>query len=30
MIPTGEPHNKMLLGEASTKGAIGTKGAVMV
>ncbi|MCG6901102.1 MAG: acetolactate synthase 3 large subunit [Rhodobacter sp.] len=30
MIPSGEPHNKMLLGEASTKGAIGTKGAVMV
>ena len=30
MIPSGEPHNKMLLGEASTKDAIGTKGAVMV
>ncbi len=30
MIPSGEPHNKMLLGEASTKGAIGSKGAVMV
>jgi len=30
MIPSGEPHNKMLLGEASTKDAIGTKGAVLV
>ena len=30
MIPSGEPHNKMLLGEVSTKDAIGTKGAVMV
>jgi acetolactate synthase-1/2/3 large subunit len=30
MIPSGEPHNKMLLGEANTKDAIGTKGAVMV
>jgi acetolactate synthase-1/2/3 large subunit len=30
MIPSGEPHNKMLLGDASTKDAIGTKGAVMV
>ncbi|MEI4263064.1 acetolactate synthase 3 large subunit [Roseovarius sp. D0-M9] len=30
MIPSGEPHNKMLLGQASTKDAIGTKGAVMV
>ncbi|SEP55044.1 acetolactate synthase 3 large subunit [Thalassovita taeanensis] len=30
MIPSGEPHNKMLLGEASTKGAIGSSGAVMV
>ncbi|MFP7673238.1 acetolactate synthase 3 large subunit [Marivita sp. S0852] len=30
MIPSGEPHNKMLLGEAKTKDAIGTKGAVMV
>ncbi|PYG31767.1 acetolactate synthase 3 large subunit [Pelagimonas varians] len=30
MIPSGEPHNKMLLGEASTKDAIGTSGAVMV
>ncbi len=30
MIPSGEPHNKMLLGEAKTKDSIGTKGAVMV
>ncbi|MEL6284480.1 MAG: thiamine pyrophosphate-dependent enzyme, partial [Pseudomonadota bacterium] len=30
MIPSGEPHNKMLLGEASTKDAISTKGAVLV
>ncbi len=30
MIPSGEAHNKMLLGEASTKDAIGSKGAVMV
>ena len=30
MIPSGEPHNKMLLGEVSTKDAIGSKGAVMV
>ncbi|TNF20515.1 MAG: acetolactate synthase 3 large subunit [Rhodobacteraceae bacterium] len=30
MIPSGEPHNKMLLGQASTKDAIGAKGAVMV
>ncbi|GGO52539.1 acetolactate synthase, large subunit [Roseovarius pacificus] len=30
MIPSGEPHNKMLLGEASTKDAIGSKGAVLV
>ena len=30
MIPSGEPHNKMLLGEASTKDAIGTSGAVLV
>jgi len=31
MIPSGEPHNKMLLGEnASTQDAIGTSGAVMV
>ncbi|WP_099826507.1 acetolactate synthase 3 large subunit [Oceaniglobus indicus] len=30
MIPSGEAHNKMLLGAASTKNAIGSKGAVMV
>ena len=30
MIPSGEPHNKMLLGEASTEDAIGASGAVMV
>lgn len=30
MIPSGEPHNNMLLGSASTKDAIGNKGAVMV
>ncbi|MCW1956502.1 acetolactate synthase 3 large subunit [uncultured Lentibacter sp.] len=30
MIPSGEPHNKMLLGQASTKDAIGTSGAVLV
>ena len=30
MIPSGEPHNKMLMGDASTKDAIGSKGAVMV
>jgi acetolactate synthase-1/2/3 large subunit len=30
MIPSGEPHNKMLLGEASTDDAIGTSGAVLV
>ena len=31
MIPSGEPHNKMLLGDnASTKDAIGASGAVMV
>ena len=30
MIPSGEPHNKMLLGEATTKDAIGTSGAVLV
>ncbi len=30
MIPSGEPHNRMLLGAASTKDAIGTSGAVMV
>jgi len=30
MIPSGEPHNKMLLGDAKTEGAIEAKGAVMV
>ncbi|MCC7320944.1 MAG: acetolactate synthase 3 large subunit [Rubellimicrobium sp.] len=30
MIPSGKPHNEMLLGEASTEGAIGAQGAVMV
>ncbi|RYH12091.1 acetolactate synthase 3 large subunit [Tropicimonas sp. IMCC6043] len=30
MIPSGEPHNSMLLGEASTKDAIGSSGAVLV
>ncbi|WP_417205430.1 acetolactate synthase 3 large subunit [Antarctobacter sp.] len=30
MIPSGAPHNKMLLGDASTKDAIGSKGAVLV
>jgi len=30
MIPSGEPHNKMLLGDASTKDAIKEGGAVMV
>ena len=30
MIPSGQPHNKMLLGEASTKDAIGSSGAVLV
>ncbi|MEM8632819.1 MAG: acetolactate synthase 3 large subunit [Pseudomonadota bacterium] len=31
MIPSGEPHNKMLLGEnADTSDAIGSKGAVLV
>jgi acetolactate synthase-1/2/3 large subunit len=30
MIPSGEPHNKMLLGEASTKAAIKEGGAVLV
>ena len=30
MIPSGEPHNKMLLGEASTSDAIGASGAVLV
>ncbi len=30
MIPSGKAHNEMLLGEASTKDAIDTKGAVLV
>ena len=30
MIPSGEPHNKMLLGDAPTADAIGSKGAVLV
>jgi acetolactate synthase I/II/III large subunit len=30
MIPSGKPHNEMLLGEASTKGAIDAKGSVLV
>ena len=30
MIPSGESHNKMLLGEANTKDAIGSSGAVLV
>ncbi|MDT0683515.1 acetolactate synthase 3 large subunit [Roseicyclus sp. F158] len=30
MIPSGEPHNKMLLGEMTAKDAIGSKGAVLV
>jgi acetolactate synthase-1/2/3 large subunit len=30
MIPSGKAHNEMLLGEASTEGAIGAAGAVMV
>ncbi|EAQ03350.1 acetolactate synthase III large subunit [Pseudooceanicola batsensis HTCC2597] len=30
MIPSGEPHNKMLLGEVSTKDAIKEGGAVLV
>jgi acetolactate synthase I/II/III large subunit len=30
MIPSGKAHNEMLLGEASTKGAIDAGGAVMV
>ncbi|SLN27495.1 Acetolactate synthase isozyme 3 large subunit [Roseivivax jejudonensis] len=30
MIPSGEPHNKMLLGEASTQDAIKEGGAVLV
>ena len=30
MIPSGEPHNKMLMGETGTEDAIGTTGAVLV
>ncbi|WP_299424521.1 acetolactate synthase 3 large subunit [uncultured Shimia sp.] len=30
MIPSGKPHNEMLLGEASTQGVIQAAGAVMV
>jgi len=30
MIPSGKAHNEMLLGEASTEGAIGAAGAVLV
>jgi acetolactate synthase-1/2/3 large subunit len=30
MIPSGKPHNEMLMGEASTEGAIQSDGAVMV
>jgi acetolactate synthase-1/2/3 large subunit len=30
MIPSGEAHNKMLMGEASTQDAIGSSGAVLV
>jgi acetolactate synthase-1/2/3 large subunit len=30
MIPSGKPHNEMLLGDASTEGVIGAAGAVMV
>jgi acetolactate synthase-1/2/3 large subunit len=30
MIPSGKPHNEMLLGDADTEGAIGAKGAVLV
>jgi acetolactate synthase-1/2/3 large subunit len=30
MIPSGKAHNEMLLGEDSTEGAIGDKGAVLV
>ena len=30
MIPSGRPHNEMLLGDADTRGAIGAKGAVLV
>jgi len=30
MIPSGKPHNEMLLGDASTEGAIDSDGAVLV
>ncbi len=30
MIPSGKPHNEMLLGDATTEGAIDTGGAVLV
>ena len=30
MIPSGKAHNEMLLGDASTKGAIQAGGAVLV
>ena len=30
MIPSGKPHNEMLLGDASTEGAIGSGGGAMV
>lgn len=30
MIPSGAPHNEMLMGDASTEGAIGQTGAVLV
>ncbi|WP_116131832.1 acetolactate synthase 3 large subunit [Tropicimonas sp. IMCC34043] len=30
MIPSGEPHNKMLMGDAKTQDAISTSGAVLV
>jgi len=30
MIPSGKPHNEMLLGDADVNGAIGSKGAVLV
>ena len=30
MIPSGRPHNEMLLGDAETKDAIGARGAVLV
>ncbi len=30
MIPSGKPHNEMLLGEAETLGVIESEGAVLV